>query len=100
MPTYEYRCGACGHEFERFQRISDDPIRECPACGKEEAERLISTGGGIVFKGPGFYATDYRKESSPSGKRRSAESGGDAEGKPAGEEKKASSSEGSSGSDE
>lgn len=60
MPTYEYRCGACRHTFERFQKMSEEPVRECPECGKEAAERLISPGGGIVFKGSGFYATDYR----------------------------------------
>lgn len=60
MPTYEYRCGACGHRFERFQKMSDEPVRSCPECGEEEAERLISPGGGLVFKGSGFYATDYR----------------------------------------
>lgn len=62
MPTYEYRCAACGHEFERFQKMSDPPVRTCPHCKKRKAERLISTGGGLLFKGPGFYATDYRKE--------------------------------------
>lgn len=62
MPTYEYRCASCGHEFERFQKISDEPVRECPACGEAAAERRISAGGGVVFKGSGFYATDYRKE--------------------------------------
>lgn len=72
MPTYEYRCGACGHEFERFHGINADPIRVCPSCEEEAVERLISTGGGIVFKGPGFYATDYRK-GGPSG---SASTGG------------------------
>lgn len=60
MPTYEYRCGACGHAFEKFQKISDDPVRTCPGCGEDEAERLISSGGGLVFRGSGFYATDYR----------------------------------------
>lgn len=60
MPTYEYRCSACGHTFERFQKMSDDPVRRCPECGEDAAERLISPGGGVVFKGSGFYATDYR----------------------------------------
>lgn len=62
MPTYEYRCTACGHEFEKFQKMSDEPIRDCPECGQESAERVISSGAGLIFKGPGFYATDYRKE--------------------------------------
>jgi len=58
MPTYEYECDSCGISFERLQRISDDPIRKCPECGGK-VRRLISSGGGLVFKGPGFYATDY-----------------------------------------
>lgn len=61
MPTYEYRCPK-GHEFERFQRMSDDPVADCPTCGKE-AERLLSAGAGFLFKGDGFYITDYRSES-------------------------------------
>lgn len=73
MPTYEYQCRACGHEFERFQKISEEPVRECPKCGRSEAERRISAGGGIVFKGPGFYATDYRKERAP--EKKEAEEG-------------------------
>ena len=63
MPTYEYRCSACEHEWEEFQSIKADPIKKCPECGKSKAERMISAGGGIIFKGSGFYETDYRSES-------------------------------------
>ena len=66
MPTYEYICRACEHRFERFQKMSDRPVTECPDCGRPEAERQISAGAGLVFKGPGFYATDYRKGPVPS----------------------------------
>ena len=61
MPTYEYRCRKCGHEFEEFQSITADPITKCPACGKKAVERLIGTGAGIIFKGSGFYETDYKR---------------------------------------
>lgn len=61
MPTYEYRCSN-GHEFERFQRMSEAPIDRCPTCGAP-AERLLSAGAGLLFKGSGFYITDYRKDS-------------------------------------
>lgn len=67
MPTYEYKCRSCGHRFEEFHKISDPPIEMCPDCGEPAAERQISTGGGIVFKGSGFYATDYRKDPGPKG---------------------------------
>jgi putative FmdB family regulatory protein len=60
MPTYEYRCPA-GHEFELVQRMSDEPKARCPICG-EQAERLLSAGAGFLFKGEGFYITDYRSE--------------------------------------
>ncbi|MBN2353324.1 MAG: zinc ribbon domain-containing protein [Spirochaetales bacterium] len=60
MPTYEYRCKMCGHQFEAFQRISDEPLKKCPKCGKP-VERMISSGMGIIFKGSGFYSTDYKK---------------------------------------
>ena len=63
MPTYEYKCNACGHEFEAFQSIKDDPLTTCPRCGKDEVQRLISPGGGLIFKGSGFYITDYRSSS-------------------------------------
>jgi len=58
MPTYEYRCRKCGHEFEQFQKITDPPLSECPVCSGS-VERLITTGGGFILKGRGFYATDY-----------------------------------------
>jgi putative FmdB family regulatory protein len=61
MPTYEYRCSN-GHEFEQFQRMSEDPLRVCTVCGAP-AERIMSSGGGLLFKGSGFYITDYRSES-------------------------------------
>lgn len=60
MPTYEYRCKKCNKVFEVFQSITEKPIKSCPYC-KGAVERLIGTGGGIIFKGKGFYATDYRK---------------------------------------
>ncbi len=60
MPTYSYRCPECGHEYQKRQRISDDTRAECPECSAP-GERLISAGGGIVFKGSGFYITDYKR---------------------------------------
>ena len=60
MPTYEYRCAACGHELEAFPSMTAKPLKKCPACGKLKLERLISGGAGVLFKGDGFYETDYR----------------------------------------
>ena len=62
MPTYEYKCDACGNAFERFQSIMAAPIKRCPKCGKNKVRRLISTGAGLIFKGSGFYITDYRSK--------------------------------------
>jgi len=62
MPTYEYKCEACGHGFEKFHSIMASPIRKCPKCGKNKVKRLISTGAGLIFKGSGFYITDYGKD--------------------------------------
>jgi putative FmdB family regulatory protein len=72
MPTYEYRCD-CGGEFEKFGRMSDPPVAECPDCGAE-AKRKLSAGAGLLFKGSGFYITDYRGESYR--KAAASESGG------------------------
>ena len=63
MPTYDYKCSACSHEFEQFQSMKDKALRKCPKCGKPALERLIGTGGAVIFKGGGFYQTDYRTES-------------------------------------
>jgi len=61
MPTYEYRCSKCGHAFELFQAITAGPAKRCPKCGKNSAVRLISAGAGVIFKGSGFYETDYKR---------------------------------------
>ena len=63
MPTYEYKCDACGHAFEQFHSMTASPIRKCPACKKLKVKRLIGTGAGLIFKGSGFYITDYRDKS-------------------------------------
>lgn len=63
MPTYDYECKSCGHNFEVFQSIMDPPVKKCPECGKA-VRRLIGGGTGIIFKGSGFYVTDSRKSSS------------------------------------
>src|SRR4051794_35782772 len=62
MPTYEYKCSACDYTFERFQSITADPIKKCPQCGKSKVKRLLGTGAGLIFKGSGFYITDYRSD--------------------------------------
>lgn len=102
MPTYEYKCTACGHTFEKFQSITAEPIKRCPVCGKAKAKRLISAGAGLIFKGSGFYITDYRdagykdkaKAESDGGK-----SGGDGAGDSKGESKADSKGETKASSD-
>ena len=66
MPTYDYECGNCGHTFDEFQSMSDDPLKKCPKCGKQSLKRLIGGGLGVIFKGSGFYSTDTRSSSSSS----------------------------------
>src|SRR6478672_1875048 len=63
MPTYDYKCDACEHGFEEFQAMKDEPLKKCPRCKKNKLRRLIGTGAAILFKGSGFYQTDYRSES-------------------------------------
>ena len=63
MPTYDYECGACGHLLEIFQGINDPVLKKCPECGKSKLNRQFGTGAAIVFKGSGFYQTDYRSDS-------------------------------------
>jgi putative FmdB family regulatory protein len=60
MPTYDYYCSACKHTFERFESIGDDGAKACPECGKKKAKRRLGTGAGLIFKGSGFYVTDYK----------------------------------------
>jgi putative FmdB family regulatory protein len=74
MPTYDYRCDDCGHEFEEFQSIKARSLRKCPECGKNSLKRLLGTGAGIIFKGSGFYQTDYRSESYKTGAKKEKDS--------------------------
>jgi putative FmdB family regulatory protein len=78
MPTYDYVCDGCGHAFELFQSMTDSVKKTCPKCGKKKLRRLIGAGGAIVFKGSGFYKTDYRSESYKKGA--AADSGGKSDG--------------------
>ncbi|MEW5926908.1 MAG: zinc ribbon domain-containing protein [Gemmatimonadota bacterium] len=88
MPTYEYRCPSCGNEFEKFQRMSDEPVAECPGCGAN-SERRLSAGAGLLFKGSGFYITDYRSDSY---KKAASSEGGSSSSSGGGESKPSSSS--------
>ena len=74
MPTYEYKCDACEKTFERFQSITSEAIRKCPYCKKQKVRRLISGGAGLLFKGSGFYITDYRSDAYKSASK--SDSGG------------------------
>jgi putative FmdB family regulatory protein len=77
MPTYEYACPKCGHAFEVFQSMKDEPLKKCPKCQKTGVKRLLGTGAGLIFKGSGFYITDYKKTGSSGGgesKSKSSES--------------------------
>ena len=93
MPTYEYRCPD-GHTFDLFQRMSDDPVADCPECGKA-SERLLSAGAGFLFKGDGFYITDYRSDAY---KKAASKDAGESGGSGKSDSAAASSSSGSGGS--
>lgn len=79
MPTYDYRCAACGHTFDELQKFSDAPLTKCPACKKSKLERLFGGGGAIIFKGGGFYETDYRRAGEKGDSADKGEKGGDAD---------------------
>ena len=83
MPTYEYECQKCGHQFEQFQSMRDEPLKKCPACKKAGLKRLVGGGAGLIFKGSGFYITDYKKKSGEPKKEGGGESSKPAESKPA-----------------
>lgn len=74
MPTYDYICDNCGHEFETYQSMKDDKLTVCPNCGKETLKRLIGSGSGLIFKGSGFYLTDYKNKPGESSSSKSVSS--------------------------
>ncbi|NIA22392.1 MAG: zinc ribbon domain-containing protein [Anaerolineaceae bacterium] len=80
MPTYEYECPACGHRFEEFQSMTAKPLKVCPKCGKRRLKRLIGTGAGLIFRGSGFYSTDYRSSEYTKQAKAEKSSGGDSGG--------------------
>lgn len=81
MPTYEYLCDNCGYEFEKFQSITAKAFRLCPRCKKNHLKRLIGPGGGVIFRGNGFYQTDYRSESYKKGAAKEKGAGPEKKGK-------------------
>jgi putative FmdB family regulatory protein len=73
MPTYDYQCDACDHRFEEFQAILEAPLKKCPQCGKRKLRRLLGTGAAVLFRGSGFYQTDYRSEAYKSAAKKEQE---------------------------
>lgn len=80
MPTYDYECRACGHRFEAFQSITEGALRKCPECKKLKLKRLIGTGAGVIFRGSGFYETDYRSSSYQDAAKKESSGEGKADG--------------------
>lgn len=90
MPTYDYVCTKCGHELEIFQSMKDAPLKKCPACKKQGLKRLLGSGAGLIFKGSGFYITDYKKKSgTPDAAKSGGEKAGGEKSAPAKSESKA-----------
>jgi len=75
VPTYDYQCGKCGYEFEKFQSMTAPVLKKCPKCGKSSLKRLIGTGAGVIFKGSGFYQTDYRSDSYKQAVKKASDTG-------------------------
>lgn len=82
MPTYEYACPKCGHQFEQFQSMRDEPLKKCPKCGKAGVKRLLGAGAGLIFKGSGFYITDYKNKGGGAGGDKKGSDSKPAEAKP------------------
>ncbi|PIE23771.1 MAG: FmdB family transcriptional regulator [Planctomycetota bacterium] len=95
MPTYDYVCDACGHEMEAFQRFSEEALDTCPSCHAPKLRRLFGSGGGILFKGSGFYETDYRSESYKSAAEKEAGASSSPAASPKASEAKSSETKGS-----
>ncbi|MCS6852436.1 MAG: zinc ribbon domain-containing protein [Gemmataceae bacterium] len=81
MPTYEYHCDACDHRFDEFQTMTEKPLKTCPSCGRPKLRRLFGAGAAVLFKGSGFYETDYRSESYKAAAKADAERAKAADGK-------------------
>ena len=99
MPTYDYVCDACNHEFELFQSISEGHKKKCPECGKPKLRRLFGTGAAVMFKGSGFYQTDYRSESYKKDAKKAKEARDKASGKSDGKKNSAKKDSSASKSD-
>ena len=92
MPTYEYACQKCGHEFEQFQSMRDEPLKKCPKCKKAGLKRLVGSGAGLIFKGTGFYITDYKNKSDGKKEGGGEKQGGEKKGEKTGGESKSAES--------
>lgn len=101
MPTYDYVCDACEHKFEQFQSMTEDVLTKCPKCKKKKLRRLFGAGAAVVFKGSGFYQTDYRSESykKSAAADKSSSGGGDSSGSSSSSTPKSDSGPKSSGGD-